>query len=74
MLERLQKIILAHTDKKDLELTENTVLLADTGMSSFDLVQMVCEVEDEFGVEIPDKALKNFKTVGDVIRFIEEQN
>lgn len=72
MLERLQNIISSHTDKKDLELTENTVLLADTGMSSFDLVQMVCEVEDEFDVEIPDKALKMFKTVGDVIRFISD--
>ena len=70
MLERLTKIILKHTDKKDFTLTENSVLLADTGMSSFDLVQMVCEVEDEFDVEIPDKALKTFKTVGDVIRFI----
>lgn len=73
MLERLKQIILNHTDKTDIELTESTVLLADTGMSSFDLVQMVCEVEDEFDIEIPDKALKTFKTVGDVMRFIEGQ-
>ena len=71
MLEQLSKIILQHTDKKNLVLTESTVLLADTGMSSFDLVQMVGEVEDEFDVEIPDKALKTFKTVGDVIQFIK---
>ena len=71
MLERLQRIILKHTNRKDIELTENTVLLADTGMTSFDLVQMVCEVEEEFDVEIPDKALKSFKTIGDVIRFIK---
>ena len=73
MLDRLKQIILNHTDKTDIELTESTVLLADTGMSSFDLVQMVCEVEDEFDVEIPDKALKTFKTVGDVMRFIERK-
>ena len=71
MLERLTNIILQHTEEKTIVLTEDSVLLADTGMSSFDLIQMVGDVEDEFDVEIPDKALKTFKTVGDVIRFIE---
>ena len=71
MLERLTNIILQHTEEKTIVLTEDSVLLADTGMSSFDLIQMVGDVEDEFDVEIPDKALKTLKTVGDVIRFIE---
>lgn len=71
MLERLTNIILQHTEEKNIVLTEDSVLLADTGMSSFDLIQMVGDVEDEFDVEIPDKALKTLKTVGDVIRFIE---
>ncbi len=70
MLEKLKEIIKEHTGS-DIDITEDTVLLTDLGMSSFDLVQLVCAVEDEFDVEIPDKEIKNFKTVGDVIGFIE---
>lgn len=72
MLEKLKEIIKEHTGS-DIDITEDTVLLTDLGMSSFDLVQFVCAVEDEFDVEIPDKEIKNFKTVGDVIGFIERQ-
>lgn len=50
-----------------------TNIKEDLGMSSFDLIQLACAVEDEFDVEIPDRAIKDFKTVGDVITFIENQ-
>ena len=28
--------------------------------------------EDEFGIEIPDEEIENIKTVGDVVRYIED--
>ena len=71
MIEKLKQIIENNTGRTGIELTEDTLLLTGTGMNSYELVQMVCSVEDEFDVEIPDKAIKSFKTVGDVIRFIE---
>lgn len=71
MLEKLQEMIRNSTGDNTLIITENTVLLSDTGLSSYDLVQLVCSVEDEFDVEIPDKQISKFKTVGDVIRYID---
>ena len=50
----------------------DTVIIADLGLNSLDLVNLVTDIEDEFDVEIPDRAIKFFKTVKDVIRFIEE--
>jgi len=73
MLEKLANIISNYTGKKDLRLTEDTVLTTDLGLTSFDLIQLVVAVEDEFDIEISDRAIKNFKTAGDVIRYIEEQ-
>ena len=29
-------------------------------------------LEDEFSIEIPDEEIENIKTVGDVVRYIEE--
>lgn len=73
MLEKLAEIILNSTDKKDIIVTEDSILLSDLGLSSYDLVCLVGDVEDEFDVEIPDKMIKNLKTVKDVIDFIESQ-
>lgn len=73
MLERLSKLVHNQTGDNSIEITRESVLLADLGMNSFDLVNLVCEVEDEFGVEIPDRIIGTFKTVGDVIDYIKTQ-
>lgn len=73
MIEKLTKIICEHTGNNDITITEDTVLIADLGLNSLDLVNLAVKVEDEFNIEIPDRAIKDFKTVGDVIYFIEKQ-
>ncbi len=70
MLEKLKEIIVNYTGDASVEISENTALIGDLGLNSLDLVSMASEVEDEFGVEIPDRALKDLKTVGDVMKFI----
>ena len=73
MIEKLIAIIKDFKEDPSLEINENTVLVSDLEMDSFDLVQLVCEVEEEFGIRIPDKALKNFITIGDVVKYIESK-
>lgn len=73
MLDKLTAIIREYMDDNSIEITENTILIADLGLSSFDLVQLASIVEDELDVEIPDRMIKNFKTVGDVIAFLDKQ-
>ena len=73
MLDKLIDIIREYMDDNSIEITENTILIADLGLSSFDLVQLASIVEDELDVEIPDRMIKNFKTVGDVIAFLDKQ-
>ena len=73
MLEQLANLVYDQTGDRSVEITRDTVLLADLGMNSFDLVNLVCVVEDEFDVEIPDRVIGTFKTVGDVIDYIEKQ-
>ena len=72
MLDKLTDIIREYMDDNSIEVTENTILIADLGLSSFDLVQLASIVEDELDVEIPDRMIKNFKTVGDVIAFLDK--
>lgn len=73
MLDKLSAIIYEHIGEESVSITEDTVLIADLGLNSLDLVNLAGIVEDEFDIEIPDRAIKDFKTVGDVIAFIEKQ-
>ena len=70
MLEKLQGIIRQFTDDSEIVITGETVLLADLGLNSFELVEMVCAVEEQFGIEIPERAISGFKKVQDVMDYI----
>ena len=43
----------------------------DLGLDSLDIVDMVMTLEDEFGIEVPDEAIENLRTVGDVVNFVD---
>jgi acyl carrier protein len=72
MLERVQSIIAKFTEAE--EITPESALAADLGLSSFDLVSIVAEFEDEFDLEVPDRDIPGFVTVGDILRYIEERS
>ena len=72
MLERLQDILRKYMDDESLVLSEDMVLRTDLDINSFEFVQVICEVEDEFGIEIPDRVIVGFKTVGDVVEYIRD--
>ena len=70
MLDRLQGIVRKYTDDEDIVITGEMVLLTDLGLNSFELVELICEVEDVFGVEIPDREIGKLKTIQNVLDYI----
>lgn len=74
MLERLQKIINDLIGRTDIVITPKTKLNnKEFNFSSFAIIQLICAIEDEFNIEIPNSAIKKFKTVKDVLAFIEAE-
>lgn len=73
MLDRLTKLIRENTGDENITINENTELITDLGLSSLDLINIAYLVEEEFDIEIPDRAIQDFRTVADVIAFIEKQ-
>ena len=53
------------------EITMDTNFTEDLQADSLDLVDLVMELEDEFEIEFPEDKIDDFKTVGDVINYIE---
>ena len=50
----------------------NTDILEDLGADSLDIVDLVMSLEEEFDCEIPDEEIENIKTVGDIVKYIED--
>lgn len=73
MIDRLTKLIRDNTGDENITINESTELITDLGLSSLDLINIAYLVEEEFDIEIPDRAIQDFRTVGDVIAFIEKQ-
>ncbi len=72
MLEELREIFETYTKKKLPELSRDSILAADLGLSSFELFDVVCEVENRFDIEIPDRVLTTLVTVGDLVDYLEK--
>ncbi len=71
MIERLIAVVGEYVSVDRSTITEDTSLRMDLGLNSLDLVNLAVSVENEFGVEISDRKLTMIKTVGDMIRHIE---
>lgn len=68
--EILHRTVRVDSQKK---LDEKTIILRDLKMNSMELVSLICAIEDEFDIEIPDKALNRIITIGDLMSFIKSQ-
>ena len=73
MLNAVQNILLKYTKTDRNSINENTALVADLGLSSFDVVSIVTEFEDEFDIEIPDRDIRKMVTVGDILAYLDEK-
>ena len=70
ILKRLQELAQERVDVDPTVLTPDA-LLADIGIDSFSLIELVFLAEEEFKIKIPVEGLE-VKTVGDVIDVIEQ--
>lgn len=55
----------------DIKLTEDTTW-DEIGADSIDLVDLISEIESEMDISIPDEAIEEFKSIGDLVRFLDE--
>ena len=70
--ERIRELLAEQLDIDEEKITMDSNILEDFEADSLDVVDMVMSMEDEFGVEIPDEEIENLHTVGDVVRYVED--
>ena len=73
MEERLISLIKSVCDT-DVEITRDTNFTYDLGLKSIDQLELITDVEDEFGIEVSDDAVERIRTVGDLLDYIASKN
>lgn len=73
VFDKVKKIIVDQLDVEEDKVTEAASITDDLGADSLDVVDLVMSFEEEFDIEIPDDQVERIKTVGDIVKFIEEK-
>ena len=72
MLEKVTAILRDYTNNADTDITMDSALVDDLGLSSLEVINIVLAFEDEFGIEIPERVIPTMHTVGDIVAYLEK--
>ena len=72
IFEKVRTILAEQLDIDADTILLESVIIEDLGADSLDIVDLAMSLEDEFDIEVPDEAVENIKTVGDIVKFIED--
>lgn len=69
---RVKAIIVDKLGVDESEVTRESSFTNDLGADSLDTVELIMEFEKEFNLAIPDDQAETIVTVGDAIKYVEE--
>lgn len=72
IFEKLKEALAAQFEIDPEKITMETNLIDDLGADSLDVVELIMNVEDEFGVSISDEEAVNLVTVQKIVEFLEK--
>ena len=70
--EKIKEILVTQFGIADYKIIPSSNLRMDLDLDSLDEVEAVMAIEEEFGLDIPTEDSDTFKTVGDVVDYVEE--
>ena len=73
VFEKVKAILSEQFDVEEDSITLESSITEDLGADSLDVVDLLMSIEDEFEVEGPDSEVENIKTVGDLVKYIEDK-
>ena len=71
--EKVIKLVMEQLDVTREECVLEASFIDDLGADSLDLVELIMEMEEVFGLEIADEELEKIRTVKDVIDFLKSK-
>ena len=72
VFEKVKAILADQLDIDEDDITMDSLLVDDLGADSLDLADITMSLEDDFDVEVSDEVLATIRTVGDIVRHLED--
>jgi acyl carrier protein len=69
--ERIRRLISDHLNVDEESITLETDLVEDLKADSLDIVELIMDMEAEFGIEVPDEDLPGVTTVGGIVEYLK---
>ena len=73
VLDKVIQLISERFSVDVLKITKDTTFQEDLGADSLDVVELVMELEDAFGIQISDEDAEKIVTIGDAVNYIVSQ-
>ena len=67
------ELIVEQLDADSDNISDDDSFMDDLGADSLDTVELIMAFEEEFDIEIPDEDAENIRTVGDVLKYLEDK-
>jgi acyl carrier protein len=71
MFETLKKYLIEERNIDEATITMDATLVDDLGINSIDQAELVLFCEEKFNITVDDEEAQNFKTLGDIVRYLE---
>ena len=72
VFDKIKEIVIEQLGIEEDVVTPEANIQDDLGADSLDIVDLIQTIEDEYDLSIPDEAVENIKTVGDIVADVEK--
>lgn len=72
MFEQVKKALAKQLRINESDIAPESKIKDDLGADSLDVLELLMDIEDKFGISIPDEELGNFETVIDIVNYLEK--
>ena len=73
VFEKIKGVVTSQMGVEESKIQMESKFIDDLGADSLDLYQVIMNLEEQFGIEIPSEDAEKIKTVGDAVAYVESK-